>query len=345
MIELINKLEKNKNLSPEEFKILISCDDSDVNSFLCEKARKVSLKSFGNKIYIRGLIEFTNICKNNCYYCGIRKDNSNVQRYRLSKQQILESCKIGYELGFRTFVLQGGEDGFFTDSVLVDIVSGIKKLYNDCAVTLSIGERSKQSYQDLFDAGADRFLLRHETANDKHYLKLHPDLLSLKNRKRCLFDLKDIHYQVGSGFMVGSPFQSVDNLVEDLVFLKQLDPEMIGIGPFISHKDTPFKDEKSGSVDLTIKLVSILRLMFPKALIPATTAVATLGDCAREKAILSGANVVMPNLSPINIRNMYSLYNNKKNTNQEAAENINLLKKELNKIGYEIVVDRGDYKK
>lgn len=344
MKELVLKLEENKNLPDNELKKLIECNDQDVIDFLHSRARITAQQVYGNKIYIRGLIEFTNYCKNDCYYCGIRKSNSNASRYRLTKEKILECCDIGYELGFRTFVLQGGEDGYFNDERLIDIISSIKSKYKDCALTLSIGEKSRESYQLFYDAGADRFLLRHETADKIHYNKLHPDNLSLDNRMNCLYDLKDIGYQVGSGFMVGSPFQTVDTILKDLKFLKELNPQMVGIGPFIPHKDTKFFNEQSGSVELTLKLLSIVRLMLPNALIPATTALGTADNNGREKGVLAGANVIMPNLSPMDVRSKYLLYNNKKYTGDEASESVNNLKISMKKIGYDVVVDRGDYK-
>ncbi len=344
MKELVLKLEKEHNLSDNEFKNLICCDDVEVIDFLHKKARDVAKTIYGNKVYIRGLIEFTNYCKNDCYYCGIRKSNSNASRYRLTKEQILECCEIGYELGFRTFVLQGGEDGYYTDSKLVDVISSIKFLFPDCAITLSIGERSKESYKAFYDAGANRFLLRHESANKIHYGKLHPSSLSLENRMNCLYNLKDIGYQIGSGFMVGSPYQTVDNIIEDLKFLKKLDPHMVGIGPFIPHKDTAFCNEKGGSAEMTLKLLSIIRLMLPNALIPATTALSTIDNNGREKGILAGANVIMPNLSPMDVRSKYLLYNNKNYSGDEASECVNNLKISMKNIGYDVVIDRGDYK-
>lgn len=314
------------------------------DSKLYAKADKVRRRNYGDKVYIRGLIEISNYCKNNCLYCGIRAGNSCVDRYRLTKEQILSCCHEGYDLGFRTFVMQGGEDMHFTDEFMCELIYKIKSLYSDCAVTLSLGERSYDSYKKMFDAGADRYLLRHETANDVHYSRLHPENMSLSARKECLFNLKEIGYQVGSGFMVGSPFQTAENLAEDLLFLKELNPHMIGIGPFISHKDTPFKDKQSGSLYLTLKMVSILRLMFPKALIPATTALSSISPSGREQGLKAGANVVMPNLSPGDVRDKYSLYNNKAHSGSEAAESLELLKSLVKKAGYEIVVDRGDYK-
>lgn len=345
MKDIVLKLFEEHNLTSDEFNKLLLCNDEDVNNLLAEKARETAQKIYGNQIYIRGLIEFSNYCKNDCYYCGIRKSNLNADRYRLTKEQILECCKAGYELGFRTFVLQGGEDGFYTDSKFVDIISSIKSLYSDCAVTLSVGERSKESYKAFFDAGADRYLLRHETANSEHYSKLHPESLTLNNRIKCLYDLKEIGYQVGCGFMVGSPYQTTQNIVEDLQFIKEFNPQMVGLGPFICHKDTPFRNERCGTLEDTIKLLSIVRLMLPSVLLPATTALGTIDENGREKGILAGANVVMPNLSPIGVRSKYLLYDNKISTGSEAAECLSDLKNRMESIGYNIAVDRGDYRK
>ena len=331
--------------SASNLKEILITPDQKLHDALLAASRATALKQFGNKIYIRGLIEFTNYCKNDCYYCGIRCSNNKANRYRLNKEQILSCCANGYELGFRTFVLQGGEDPFFSDEVLADIIIAIKKNHPDCALTLSIGERSLESYEALFTAGADRYLLRHETANPTHYSLLHPETLSLANRLHCLKDLKEIGYQVGTGFMVGSPFQTTDNLIEDLLLINKFKPQMIGIGPFIPHHDTPFRDKNSGTLQQTLRLIAMLRLMLPKALIPATTALGTIDPCGREQGILAGANVVMPNLSPVMVRSKYSLYDNKICTGEEAAECINCLRTRLQKIGYEIVIDRGDYQK
>lgn len=342
-IEIIEKIENNLITSKQELAFLLeTITDSEVE-ILRKKAQKRSLERFSNKIYIRGLIELSSFCKNDCIYCGIRRSNKNAVRYRLSKEQILSCCKTGYSLGFRTFVFQGGEDGYFTDDVMCGIVSEIKSLYPDCAVTLSLGERSDESYKRLFDAGADRYLLRHETANEEHYKKLHPPEMSLANRKRCLYTLKEIGYQTGAGFMVGSPYQTYETLAEDLLFLKELKPHMCGIGPFIPHKDTPFANEKSGSVRLTLVLLSVIRLMLPSVLLPATTALGTADGKGREKGILHGANVVMPNLSPTEHRADYSLYDNKICTGDEAAECIKCLSKRMRSVGYQIVTDKGDY--
>lgn len=340
---MIKKLLKDRNLTNDELKILINTNiyDNELN----ECADKVRQNYYGTDVYIRGLIEFTNYCKNNCYYCGIRKDNKKTSRYRLSKDDILECCKEGYKLGFRTFVLQGGEDPYYTDEKVCDLVSTIKCTYTDCAVTLSIGEKSKASYKAYFNAGADRYLLRHETSNENHYKLLHPENMSLKNRKQCLFDLKDIGYQVGSGFMVGSPYQTTENLIEDLRFLQQLEPDMIGIGPYLTHNQTPFKNKKNGSFELTLKLISILRLMFPYALIPATTALGTVNPHGRELGLKAGANVVMPNLSPVSVRKLYTLYENKICTGDESAQCRNCLENRVKCAGYNIVTDIGNVKK
>ncbi len=342
-LELIKKLEAAGTLTHSEFVQLLSTFTQKDLEFAQKLAREISTKYFGNKIYIRGLIEFTNICKQNCYYCGLRAENKNAERYRLTKDEILSCCENGYPLGFRTFVLQGGEDSHFDDDLMCDIVKSIKEKYPDCAVTLSIGEKSKESYKKLFDAGADRYLLRHETANSEHYSMLHPKGQTLENRKKCLVDLKEIGFQTGCGFMVGSPYQTFDTLAEDLLFIRELNPEMVGIGPFIPHKDTPFGDKPQGNIGLTLLLLALVRIMLKNVLLPSTTALGTIHKKGREMGILSGANVVMPNLSPIEDRRKYMLYNGKISTNEEAAEGLKLLKKQIKAIGYEIVTDRGDH--
>jgi len=343
MKHLIDTLMQTGSLPKEAYSTLLNCQDAEVRDYAQKLARKVTDERFGKNIYIRGLIEFSNICKNDCYYCGLRKSNTKCNRYRLSEEEILDCCRQGYSLGFRTFVLQGGEDGGFSDDRLCKLVEQIKSLYPDCAVTLSVGERSREVYQRFFDAGADRYLLRHETADEVHYAKLHPDNLSLKERKRCLYDLKDIGFQVGSGFLVGSPYQTAEHLCADLAFLQELRPQMIGIGPFIPHEDTPFGEFPAGDLNLVIFLISLLRLAHKDALIPATTAVGTLAENGREQAILAGANVVMPNLSPKLHRKDYTLYNNKLSDGAEAAESRQALDARLAKIGYQTVTDRGDY--
>lgn len=317
-------------------------DFSELTAMLGEAADCQRRKFYGEAVFVRGLIEFTNYCKNNCYYCGIRCENSDVKRYRLSPDEILECCREGYTLGFRTFVLQGGEDYNYSDRDICDIVSSIKSHHPDCAITLSMGERSKESYRAYFDAGADRYLLRHETADITHYAKLHPDSMSLVNRKRCLYALKEIGYEVGAGFMVGSPFQTYDTLLDDLNFLKDLKPHMIGIGPFIRHKNTPFRNYPCGSAELTLRLISILRLMFPYANIPSTTALGTLLPYGRELGLKAGANVLMPNLSPSAARNKYELYDNKICSGDEAAAQLDALRKRVNAAGYNIICSRGD---
>lgn len=339
----INKVKQSRNISLEQLKLLLEINDDEGVRFIREEAVKVCQKIYGNQVLIRGLIEFTNFCKKDCYYCGIRRSNSQADRYRLTKEQMLDCCASGYELGFRTFVLQGGEDGYFTDDKICDLVSAIKEKYPDCAVTLSIGEKSKESYKRYFDAGADRYLLRHETADEAHYKKLHPEEMSLAHRKQCLWDLKEIGYQVGCGFMVGSPGQTVETLYEDLQFIRELQPHMVGIGPFISQKDTPFADKASGTMEQTLKLLAIIRLIHPHVLLPATTALGTIHPKGRELGILSGANVVMPNLSPVNVREKYKLYDNKICTGNEAAECRYCMENRMKSIGYEVAVSRGDY--
>ena len=339
---MINRLHENKDLPDDELKLLIEGEEYEQELF--EKADCVRKECYGTDVYIRGLIEFSNYCKNNCYYCGIRRDNQNAERYRLSAEEILSCCKNGYELGFRTFVLQGGEDSFFSDKAVCEIITEIKKNHGGCAVTLSMGEKSRDTFKAWYKAGADRYLLRHETANKEHYSMLHPEKMDLENRKNCLWNLKDIGYQVGSGFMVGSPFQTTDHLIEDLRFLQELQPDMIGIGPFLSHKHTPFNDFPNGDFHKCLRLTAILRLIFPFALIPATTALGTINQNGREMGLKAGANVVMPNLSPVSVRKKYELYDNKICTNEEAAECLVCLKNRVLSAGYKIVTDIGHVK-
>lgn len=344
-VQLVDKLFNSHSLTVEEYQYLLDNRNSEIALYLREKAELVRREYYGNKIFIRGLIEISNVCKNNCFYCGIRGGNSACERYRLSKNEILSCCENGYQLGFRTFVLQGGEDGFYTDDFLCDLLTEIKERYPDCAVTLSLGERSKESYERLFAAGADRYLLRHEAASEDLYKKLHPENMSYSKRMKCLDDLKEIGYQVGCGFMVGAPYQTTRHIAEDLKFIEQFKPDMCGIGPFIPHKDTVFKNENPGSVELTCFLLSVIRLIYPPVLLPATTALGTISENGREKGILSGANVVMPNLSPTDAREKYSLYDNKLSTGLENASNRKDLEDRFKKIGFEIVTDKGDIKK
>lgn len=340
---LIEKLSAERNLSDGELKELLNSKESDQSLFAAADRKRREI--YGDEVYLRGLIEFTNHCRNNCYYCGIRCGNKSAERYRLGKEDILACCDEGYRLGFRTFVLQGGEDPFFTDDKICDIVYAIRSRFPDCAITLSVGEKSKESYKSFFDAGANRYLLRHETASEEHYRRLHPENMSLANRKRCLFDLKEIGYQVGSGFMVGSPYQTTDNLIEDLRFLQSLKPDMIGIGPYITHEQTPFSSFTNGGVELTLRLISVLRLMFPYALIPSTTALGTLHSQGRELGLKAGANVVMPNLSPVEVRKLYSLYENKICTGEEAAQCRGCLERRISEAGYKAVTAIGNVKK
>ncbi len=343
MKSLIDKLHKDGTLTYGEFCHLVSDFTDDDRKYAQSIAQEISKKHFGNKIFIRGLIEISSYCKNDCLYCGLRKSNKNAQRYRLTKEQIMDCCEAGYELGFRTFVLQGGEDMYYTDEMMSDIVSSIRNKYPDCAITLSLGEKSADSYKKFFDAGANRYLLRHETADSEHYSKLHPENLTLENRMECLKNLKSIGYQTGCGFMVGSPYQTEETLAKDLLFISQFKPEMVGIGPFVPHKDTPFGGQKQGNLELTLFLLSIVRIMLKKVLLPSTTALGTIHPEGRQMGILAGANVVMPNLSPSDVRKKYLLYDNKICTGLEAAESLKSLKNTLNKIGYEIAVSRGDY--
>lgn len=331
-----------RSFTDEELTELINTDTPEE---LFAQADEVRRKYYGDAVYTRGLIEFTNHCKNNCFYCGIRAENKSLNRYRLSPKEILDCTDTGYELGFRTFVLQGGEDFYYTDDMICSIVSDIKRAHPDCAVTLSVGERSKDSYRAYREAGADRYLLRHETADTEHYARLHPESMSLENRKQCLWNLKELGYQVGSGFMVGSPYQTTENLISDLRFLQELEPDMIGIGPFVPHADTPFKDFEQGTLKKCLNLIAILRLMFPYALIPATTALGTIHPRGRELGLKAGANVVMPNLSPTSVRKLYSLYDNKICTGEEAAECRSCLARRVESVGYRLSVDIGNVKK
>ena len=343
-MDITKKLVETHSLSKEEYLELFSLFDvPESKEYIKEEAVKIRKKYYGTKVFTRGLIEFTNYCKNNCYYCGIRRDNRNIERYRLTEKEILDCCANGEKLGFRTFVLQGGEDPWYTEERIADIVRKIKKAHPDCAITLSVGEKSKETYQTWKEAGADRYLLRHETANEEYYHMLHPDSMHLSNRKKCLYELKELGYQVGAGFMVGSPGQTWEHLAEDLVFLQELQPQMVGIGPFIPHHDTRFANEKAGSVELTLKLLSVIRLLLPKVLLPATTALGTLDPLGREKGLCAGANVVMPNLSPVENRKQYELYDNKICTGDEAAKCKNCLSARVRSAGYELVENRGDY--
>lgn len=342
MKTLIQKLKKTQTLTRKEWISLIENRSPELSGYLFTHAREIRHQHYKHDIYIRGLIEFTNYCKNDCLYCGIRKSNQHAVRYRLHKNTILNCCAKGYALGFRTFVLQGGEDGYFTDEKLVEIISSIKSQYPDCAVTLSVGEKSYESYLAFQKAGADRYLLRHETYQETHYRQLHPTSLSAANRQQCLYDLKRLGYQVGTGFMVGSPYQTAEHLADDMLFIKNLNPQMVGIGPFIPHHDTPFADKAAGTLELTLFMLGLLRLMLPKVLLPATTALSTIAPNGQELGILAGANVVMPNLSPSDVRENYLLYDNKKCTGDESAESLVALTEKLQKIGYQVVIDRGD---
>ncbi len=339
---LIDKLADTQRLTADKFAALFNGQTKALTRYAAAKADAVRRRHYGDAVYLRGLIELTNHCRNDCYYCGIRRGNLNASRYRLTPDEVLQCADEGYRLGFRTFVLQGGEDGFYTASKVAQLVAQLKARHPDCAVTLSLGEHPHAAYQSWFDAGADRYLLRHETADAAHFAALHPPELTLAKRQACLYDLKDIGYQIGSGFMVGSPWQTPQTLAQDMLFLKELQPQMVGIGPFIPHKDTPFKDKKSGTADDTVFMLSLVRLMLPRVLLPATTALSSASQNGQERGILAGANVIMPNLSPKEVRHKYMLYNNKAHTGSEAAEAVRDLEKRMQKIGYNVVASRGD---
>lgn len=343
--ELIDQLNLHHRLDNAHWVQLFATYTKEDLDYAMSMAREITLRRFGKTIYFRGIVEFSNICKNDCYYCGIRCSNRKVSRYRLTPDDILACCEEGYGAGFRTFVLQGGEDGWFTDDRMCSIIHAIKERYPDCAVTLSLGERSRESYQKLYDAGADRYLLRHETADEAHYRRLHPDTLSLHNRLQCLKDLKAIGYQTGCGIMVGSPGQTPEALAKDMIFMQEFDPQMVGIGPFLPHCDTPFRDEASGSVELTLFILALCRIMLPRVLMPATTALGTAESDGRKLGVLAGCNVVMPNLSPAHVRKKYMLYDNKAGTDLTAAEGIALLRRQMEEIGYDVVIGRGDFQK
>lgn len=341
---VVEKLIEKHTLSKEEFVELLKLQaEPEAVERLRQAAVELQQHYYGNKVFTRGLIEFTNYCKNACYYCGINRENKNVKRYRLTKEEILSCCENGYELGFRTFVLQGGEDVYFTEERMLEIIREIKKRYPECALTLSIGERSYESYKAFREAGADRYLLRHEAANEELYERLHPEKMKLSSRKECLYQLKELGYQVGAGFMVGAPTQSLEHLAEDLIFLKELEPQMVGIGPFVPHHETRFAKASAGSVEMTLYLLSIIRILLPKVLLPATTALGTMDPEGREKGLCAGANVVMPNLSPIKNRKLYDLYDNKLSSGEEAAESWENLSKKVEAVGYRLVKERGDF--
>lgn len=345
MKELIEKLERERRLTELEFAALIvGGADCNVSDEIFRRAQAVRERIYGRDVYIRGLIEFTNYCRCDCYYCGIRASNRCAERYRLDEEEILECCRVGYDLGYRTFVLQGGEDVNYTPDRISKLVSDIKTAHPDCAVTLSVGEHSRETYALWRDAGADRYLLRHETADAEHYARLHPPRQTSENRMRCLYDLKSLGYAVGCGLMVGSPYQTPETIAKDLSFIADFEPDMVGIGPFIPHKDTPFAEMEKGSLDTTLLLLGIVRLMLPSVLLPATTALGSIHPRGREMGILAGANVCMPNLSPSEVRSKYNLYDGKLHSGSEAAESRDELTRRMAAIGYRVVVDRGDRK-
>ncbi len=341
--ELIDILNKEKMLSHEQWCELLTDFSEEDRLFAGELALKITEANFGKNVFFRGIIEFSNICKNDCYYCGIRRSNKEAQRYRLSEEEILLCCREGYRLGYRTFVLQSGEDNYWTDDRITTLIGCIKAEYPDCAITLSIGERSRESYEAMFNAGADRYLLRHETADKDHYARLHPEAMSFENRMLCLNDLKEIGFQTGCGIMVGTPYQTIETLAKDMEFMGEFKPEMVGIGPFIPHKDTPFANCETGDRELTLFLLSLTRIMLPEVLLPSTTALGTVASDGRIQGVLAGCNVVMPNLSPQNVRKSYMLYDNKAGSELSAQESLRLLQKQMESIGKTIVIGRGDH--
>lgn len=342
--DIANKLMETHSLTEPEYQSLIDHRNEEIRSRLAGAASALTEQIYGEGIYVRGLIEFTNICRNDCLYCGIRRSNGNVERYRLTASQMMKCCEEGYALGYRTFVLQGGEDPFFTDEVLVPLVRAIHTAFPDCAITLSLGERSRESYLRLYEAGAERYLLRHETADEAHYRRLHPKEMSFAHRMRCLRELREIGYSVGAGFMVGSPYQTSAELAKDLKFIETFRPDMCGIGPFIPHRDTPFRDRTAGTLELTCFLLSVIRLIVPDILLPATTALGTIDPRGREKGVESGANVVMPNLSPVSVRKQYELYDNKICMGDESAQCRGCLELRMRTVHRHVVTDRGDRK-
>ena len=341
--EITDRLKDGERVTDEELLLLLEGGE-DSDAYLMASAREVCDAVYGRSVYLRGLIEISSYCKNDCYYCGIRRSNRLAERYRLTPDVIVDTAMSGYEAGFRTFVLQGGEDPYFTDEVVEDVVRRIKESCAGCAVTLSLGERSRDSYRRLREAGADRYLLRHETATDGHYSALHPDSMRLADRMQCLEELKSLGYQVGCGFMVGSPYQTLRHIVADLRYMEGFRPHMVGIGPFIPHCDTPFRDKATGSIPLTLRCLAIVRLMLKGVLLPATTALGSVGAGGRVRGLLAGANVVMPNLSPVEVRSKYSLYNGKASVGAESAEGISALRRELEEAGFDLSFDVGHSK-
>ncbi len=341
MIQLIDKLVKEENLTSAEFLNLLENLDENSKAYLIEQSVNTRKEHYSDKVYMRGLVEISSYCKQDCVYCGIRFGNEKAERYRLTKEQIMSACDEGYRLGYRTYVLQGGEDDYFTDEIVVEIVQMIKGKYPDVRVTLSLGEKSRESFQKFYDAGADRYLLRHETASKDLYKKIHPNM-SFDNRVACLNTLKDIGFQVGAGFMVGIPGQTLEDLVKDLEFLKELKPHMVGIGPFIPHKDTPFRNFESGTLEMTETLLAIIRLILPDVLLPATTSLGSLDPKGRERGLKAGANVVMPNLSPTDVREKYALYDGKICTGDEAAHCRRCIEGRINSAGYQVDMSVGD---
>lgn len=341
--QLIDKLESNTNLLKDEFLYILNHITEKEIPYLNNAAYEVKYKHYQNRVYLRGLIEISNYCKMGCKYCGINYKVKTIDRYRLSADEIIECCKLGYELGYRTFVIQSGEDSYYTDDLLVDMLKRIKKEMPDIRITLSLGERSKESFQRLYDAGTDRYLLRHETASRRLYEYLHASFMSFDSRRECLSNLKEIGYQVGAGFMVGSPTQTNEDLVEDLVYLKELNPHMVGIGPYLCHEDTELKGNASGTLSETLIMVALVRLLLPKVLLPATTALGSLHAIGREKALKTGANIMMPNISPTENRALYEIYQNKICTTDTSNHCRNCIEGRIVGVGHVVDLGVGDH--
>lgn len=341
VINIIEKLYKTNDASKEELLYLLDNIDENSKELLIKRANETRKKYYENKVYMRGLIELTSFCKKDCLYCGLRRHNKNADRYRLTLDEILECVRKGDKLGYKTFVLQGGEDEYFTDDKMVEIIKAIKSEFPDNAITLSLGERSYDSYKRMYDAGSDRYLLRHESASKELYESIHPGE-PFEKRRNCLKNLKDIGYQSGAGFMVGIPGQTNEDLVNDLRFVKEFEPAMCGIGPFIPHKDTPLRNYEHGSLEKTVICLAIVRLLLPKVLLPATTALSSIDPKGREEGLKAGGNVIMPNLSPMSVRKKYSLYDNKAYILDEDAEYRTMIEQKINEAGYEVEVSRGD---
>lgn len=326
MHDILLKAKTHHNLEKSEIIQLLNSDGNE----LFKTADEVRQEFVGDEVHLRGLIEFTNICRQTCKYCGIRRENSKVNRYRLSKDEIISMARHGVRNGFKTLVMQGGEDSFFTKDLICEIIFEIKKM--DVALTLSLGERSFEDYKAFKDAGADRYLLRIETTDKELYKSVHPGM-SFENRKRCLYDLKSLGYETGTGCLIGLPGQTVESLADDILFFKELDADMVGVGPFIPHPETPFAKSSCGSFNLALKVMAITRLLLPNINIPATTAMETLSPNGRLIALQSGANVFMPNITEGVSPSKYEIYPDKSGINGAKNGIIGEINENLKVIG------------